>query len=599
MATIKSVVNRIRELPPVSARDNFVTLLPVLMIAAAAVQVVSALWGVNWFQSHEREMYPVRLVEYIQTFKCGSCFPRWCPDLYGGYGYPLFNYYQPGLFATAAAIMALLAATPILALKLAVAGFAICGGYGTYRLALGETQRKDAALLAAIVFVYLPYRFCDLFVRGDLAEFAAYSLVPFVFWGYRELGRAEPKKVPLIGTLTALCHAATLFCHIIIGLYTTEAVGVMLLVTALRHQGNMLPRTVLGSCTLIFAIGMTAVYIGPAWFERGLVTLENVRAQIWSPTNNLILPWRLVFESGPSSIGLAPIVGAIAAAASFIVPEVRAKAAMVIGWWLPAILMIPLIVKSGSSEWFWNWLPLGSFIQFPWRLLGFIGLFSSIGIAVTWTLLVSEGHGANRWIGVMSVALIVACSEQPYRAFTHGPLDVPDMLMTPFGIRLQGVDAVTNVPYTTVVADEYLPVTVQNARRFPPNVKLLMVSGKSRMRVSQPCPLRYLIEAEAMQPSTLNLQVFDFPGWKVETLAGSAKVQKRTSSDGLIQLYVPVPGRYRIRVYFGLTTFRAVASAISLAALLLVYPILWGFNHFLERAPGHHGSAPATTTGSV
>jgi len=560
----------------------FIKYLPALMVAAAALQVTSKLWGVKWFQSHEEELYPIRLVEYVQSFKCGSFFPRWCPDLYGGYGYPLFNYYQPGLFATAAAIMALLATTPIGALKFAIAAFALAGGYGVYRLIYGETRRSDAALMGGIVFVYLPYRITDLYLRGDLGEFAAYCLVPLVLWGYRELGRAESVKAPLVGTLTAFCHAATLFCHVIIGLYTSEIVCIMLLISVLRSQGNIRRRALLGWCVVILAIGIAAVYIGPAWFERGLVSLDKIHTGTFFAANNLISPRRVLFEFGFVNIGLAPVAGAIAAATSFVLPRVRRNATLVIGWWLPAVLMALLILQFGWAQWFWSWLPLGSYIQYPWRLLGFIGLFSAVGIGVTWALVFPEKWRVFRWLGAISFSLAIAHIEQPYMHFMFDPggtLDVPDTLMTPTGIRSH-----FPFPYTTASVNEYLPLKAQPMPLLPRMAGRVTASDGTQIRFSQPCPLRYSIEAQAAQPSELNLHVFDFPGWKAETLDGPAQAKHVTSKEGLIQLYLPTPGKYRIEVYFGLTPFRVLASAITLGALLLAYPILWELNR-RPRAP--------------
>src|SRR5208282_6196272 len=124
--------------------------------------------------------------------------------------------------------------------------------------------------------------------------------------------------------------------------------------------------------------------------------------------------------------------------------------------------------------------------------------------------------------------------------------------------------------------------TVQRPRILPWNVKLVIASGKTTTRLSRPCPLRYVIDAQAVEPSALDLQVFDFPGWKAATLSGPAKAELLTSSEGLIQLYLPVPGDYRIEVYFGLTLFRALASAITLSALLLAYPVLRELNRRLS-----------------
>src|SRR5437764_14457828 len=118
---------------------------PIIAVIAAALWVGWQLRGGYWIDSHERIWYPVRLVEWVEAWRAGAWYPRWCPDLYGSYGYPFFNYYAPGVFASAGALVGLLGLSPAEALKLQAALFVVAGGVGAYGLARGETRRADAA----------------------------------------------------------------------------------------------------------------------------------------------------------------------------------------------------------------------------------------------------------------------------------------------------------------------------------------------------------------------------------------------------------------------------------------------------------------------
>jgi uncharacterized membrane protein len=48
------------------------------------------LWATDDGLAHLLQTYAVRL-----GFRESIAFPRWIPDLYRGYGYPVFNFYAP------------------------------------------------------------------------------------------------------------------------------------------------------------------------------------------------------------------------------------------------------------------------------------------------------------------------------------------------------------------------------------------------------------------------------------------------------------------------------------------------------------------------
>jgi uncharacterized membrane protein len=43
----------------------------------------------------DAELHVYRAAELGHTLRAGSFYPRWAPDFYFGYGYPIFDYYAP------------------------------------------------------------------------------------------------------------------------------------------------------------------------------------------------------------------------------------------------------------------------------------------------------------------------------------------------------------------------------------------------------------------------------------------------------------------------------------------------------------------------
>ncbi len=113
---------------------------------------------------------------------------RWAPDQFLGYGTPLFNFYSPFTYYLAAAFHAVglgwLAAT-----KAVIAVFMVLSAVGAF-LYSSTFLSLNAATVASVVFVYVPYHLVNAYYRGDIPEFAAMALFPTILWAFSRL--SEP-----------------------------------------------------------------------------------------------------------------------------------------------------------------------------------------------------------------------------------------------------------------------------------------------------------------------------------------------------------------------------------------------------------------------
>ena len=98
-----------------------------------------------------------------------------------------------------------------------------------------ETDRADAALVAAALFAFMPYHVTLVYVRGDLAEYGAVS------GAVRDLGvpHARASRAARYAPLRALAagtHAATLLVHTLTGQWLTEFLALIVGWTAWRSH---------------------------------------------------------------------------------------------------------------------------------------------------------------------------------------------------------------------------------------------------------------------------------------------------------------------------------------------------------------------------
>jgi len=541
--------------------------LPSLIAIAAALALLAPWRGVYWWASHEKYWYPVRVVEWVEAWRAGAWYPRWCPDLFGGYGYPFFDFYPPGVFAGAGALVLALGLSTAAALKTVIAAFAIAGAIGAYGLVRGETRRSDAALVGALVFVALPYRANDLWARGDLAEYAALSLVPLALWAHRAFLRAPADRAARAGTLAALAHAAVILCHTLTRLYVTEVLGAMIAASTIARwsEAPARRRALTAGVVLALGVAMAAVYLVPAWIERSIVQVLSMTAGEYQTKRNFIAG-RLLVEAGPLCIGLPAAIGLYASLVALARAETRRRASELLRWWAPAIGFAALTLAPAAIV--WRAVPLQAYVQFPWRLLGFAGAFAAAAIGVTWAAAIAPSLRAPwRWAPALAASIAIFVAGRPYGKLPQAiaAADVPE---TPRAIQA--------LAKSSTVVDEYTPAAVFPIPRRPRPFAAQVVDGPARVTaVSRALTEELTIDADG--PAELDVARFDFPGWRASTEEGPAAATFETSINGLIHVRVPRAGHYRVRVAFGSTPLRDGAAALSLLALLGCWPLLRRF----------------------
>ena len=71
-------------------------LLHILILLLVAVAVTRSMWEAPALVAgHSASLDLARLVEFDAAVRAGDLFPTWSPDLYTGYGSPIFQFYAP------------------------------------------------------------------------------------------------------------------------------------------------------------------------------------------------------------------------------------------------------------------------------------------------------------------------------------------------------------------------------------------------------------------------------------------------------------------------------------------------------------------------
>jgi hypothetical protein len=119
---------------------------------------------------------------YAAHLRHGDIFPVWSTSDAYGLGSPVLLFYQRAFFYVSGALYALLGGALKTSLVLTIAVFLILGAYGM-RLAIATlTDRRSLLVVGSVGFLFTNYVFTDWLARGDLAEFSALMVVPWLLY---------------------------------------------------------------------------------------------------------------------------------------------------------------------------------------------------------------------------------------------------------------------------------------------------------------------------------------------------------------------------------------------------------------------------------
>ncbi len=343
---------------------NLITILIVVVIAALPFLTRPGLP-----RGTDLELHVFRAAEYGDILRDGVLYPRWAPDFYYGYGYPIFNYYAPLTYAFANVLDLVPGVDAVTGVKLVILAAYALGSYGMYFLArrhFGST----AGIIAAAAFVLSPYfLLIDPLLRGDMAEFVALSLLPWVFYVFdrpRRFSIAQP-----------LILAAFVLSHNLLAV-----LGVALLVLYLLWRGVLIDgpkRWGYDLVSLGLAAALTAIFWLPFIAERNAIRLDVAGPGHFDYHNHFV-PLSMLLSPSPAldmgattpkyiyNFGLVQWLLLIPAA---ILAVLRRKSAWgkIALFFVGATLCLAFLITP-LSAFLWDRIPPAALVQFPWRLLG-------------------------------------------------------------------------------------------------------------------------------------------------------------------------------------------------------------------------------------
>ncbi len=541
----------------------------------------------------------------LETALRDGHFPvRWMPDANYGYGYPFYNFYAP-LSIYSAAVFRFFGFSYIRAIQLSqLAGFLVAAG-GMFVLGRRWFGSPWAGLLASVAYSTAPFHMVNVYVRGDsLAEFWAMAFYPLVLLTADWLLEASvDSKQSTVNSdqsavnsgrwryvaLFGLAYGALVLSHNISALIFSPFLLLYLFLKWLwlendrRKQVNpssfilhhsSLFLCVIGGMGLAFAL--SAWFFVPALAEQSLAQLGPVTEGYFHYSNHFrgadleqtSFAFDYTVDDGNAfRMGLVQAITAVSGL--FFLLNWRkqdtgllpVKLFILISFFVATLMMTPL------SRLLWDYLPLLSFTQFPWRFLSvqaFAAALAAAGLALL--------PGRHWLVPALSVVLLFSAL---------GDLQTDHLILTDADVtarKLAEYEWFTGNIGSTVSA-EYLPHTVQprpvTSRWLNDGSRdsVMVLAGAAEVELIERKTIQQSWSVQAHEDTTLVFPTMAWPGWMAIVDGGQIEAQPAAGS-GLIQVTVPA-GTHVVDLALTRTPVRLMAELVSLTAVIILIFLLF------------------------
>lgn len=341
----------------------------------------------------------------FEMWQKGWWWPQWLPQIWFGFGAPVFHYYAP-LYYWWVSLVQLIGLDAIVATKVVLIASLFLGAWGMYRLAR-HWFGLEASLLASGLFIWAPYYLALLYTRAAFPEFFALNLVPWILWALVAYYR---KPTRWIWTVLVLGLVGVILSHTLTSLTVVAIAIAMLIYLYYCETKNRRAVFWVGLAGLV-SLGLTAFYWLPALADAKLInavylTVGQFDYRHFFPSlSNLINLYRDREQAWLSTGVLHAIVWLAGLLVYFTVRKQSSSRPLGMLLLVSGIL---IFVATPVSLWLWKGIPWLAYYQFPTRFLGPLAIF--IGLIGGWLIqqTLAGGKAKANLAGVILLLVIMA-----------------------------------------------------------------------------------------------------------------------------------------------------------------------------------------------
>lgn len=521
----------------------------------------------GFYSSHDGIHQVIRLYYFDELVHDGQIPPRWVGGLLNGFGYPLFNFsYQiPWMIAEP---FVLLGFSIFDSIKLTfLIGYILSGIFMYYYQK--EVFGRWPAVVGTILYLYAPYRFSNIFVRGAIGDATSFIFPPLLFLSLFKLKNPDKKVYFWVG-LGAIAFSGILLSHAMVFFFYILSITVYILFSLIfLKQKKIFILSAFSLVVLGFAI--SAYYFIPSLIERDWTQFSSIMGPAFigntfvSLRNLFYSPWgygTIDAKEGAMSlqVGFAQwstfSLSLISIGILLVKKKFQEKNTHLFEAVTFVILFIASIfIMSPASLFLWKIMSNFIVIDFTWRVLS-ITVFSASVLAGF------VASRMNKYLIISLFIVILAIYSNRNHLRINQTLDWP-------------LDLYLKLELTTNSSNEYVPKWVnmaivknkltQKVEYTDNEADIILLGNRSNY-------INFVLNAKKQGLAKINTVYY--PGWKVWVDGKTREIIHDPS--GFMEINF-LPGKYDVVAKFTETPLRQFSNLLTVLSFVFTTYLLAKF----------------------
>ena len=484
---------------------------------------------------------------FYESIVSGNYYPSWHPSTNGGYGDLSVRFYPPALYYMLC-VFKLITRDWFLASLLTVTSLAIAGALGMYLWARSFTSHYYA-LAASLLFVLAPFHANELYQSGMYGQYAAASVLPFVFAFVERIIRSgRSSNVALLG----LSYGALVLCNVPLAVLGSVSVAIYAVIRLVQSfKLSVVYRLAAGAA---LGVALSCFYWFPVMRELKWKSPSGIDQGAWFDYRNNFL-----FHSSPSVMSdfLLPLLALATitmAAPSIILLFKKDRRAVA-----PAVIaLLGFLMSTVVSKPIWDRSPILQETQFPWRWMTItsasISLLTALGLAEMYSM----WRLRLRALSIAFTGLVLFALSFTIFQLMRGAI-LSDR--AEFNQKVEWLKG-------SKTNQDFLPVWAKGqVRRMNSEIE----APNRAVTVLEWSPERKIFSLEAGQATDVRLKTYYYPHWLAS--ANATHLVTTPADDGALLVRVPSE-KTTIELKFTEPLSSYIAGSVSVVALLMIVSLL-------------------------
>lgn len=531
---------------------------PVVLLFISGI-FIFPLFQNGLFQTHDGDLQIARIAAYYKAILDGQFPVRWGSDLNFGYGHPVLIFMYP-LPSYLGAFLHMMGISLPDTFKVITGVSFIFSNMAMYLFLNTFFKNRLTAFMGALVYGVVPYKFLNMYVRGDIGEEAAFIFIPLVLLALTKLFEKNNEKYIFLG---GIFYALLILSHNGLALIFSPILFGFFLVSYLFNKDKKY--LMHGFVLFISGLFLSAFFWIPALWESRFTQAKILIGSMFVdhfPNMTQLIYSRWGFGPDVNKPGgLSPQVGQLQLILTLVsLPAlfINKNKKNIFALYFLCIFVISIFLMTTFSKFVWQTVPFLPFLQFPWRVNAAVLLCASF--------ISTYAFSTNYFKKIMDTSL--------------GKMTLVIVLV---GVIYVNLPFTKTMEHKAVNEDYYLNFTgdttfhgqtnsiwTDSNKNMPSKSPIEIIGGEVEVEGLFRSSTKHSFVANVKKDAQILDNTVYFPGWQVKVDGKKVPIEFQDMNHrGLITFYIS-KGVRMVNVEFKESPIRLISDMLSLISALSI-----------------------------